>query len=192
MFARSSSRVGQSFEREERGAEAPLGARTAREQPACPVVLPLRRKLMLKKLIVSTLVTGALSLGAAVPAAAQPTVQRGLVNINVGDVTVQAPIAIAANICDVTVAVLVSDLRDGSAACDAFAESDATVTPAPPGGGPVVQEGLVNVNIGDVTIQVPIAVAANLCDVTVAALATDLFLDGEATCDAVAGAGASG
>lgn len=76
--------VGQSFERGERGAEAPLGARTAREQPACPV-LPLRRRLMLKKLIVSTLVTGALSLGAAV-AAAQPTVQRGLVNINVGDV----------------------------------------------------------------------------------------------------------
>jgi hypothetical protein len=147
---------------------------------------------MLKRLIAPILVAGTLSLGSALPASAQPTFQSGLVNVNVGDVTVQVPIAIAANICDVTVAILVSDLRDGSAACDAFAESDATVTPAPPGGGPVVQEGLVNVNVGDVTIQVPVAVAANLCDVTVAALATDLLLDGEATCNATAGSGASG
>jgi hypothetical protein len=43
-----------------------------------------------------------------------------------------------------------------------------------------------------VTIQVPIAAAANLCDVTVAILATDLLEDGEATCDTVAGSGASG
>ena len=146
---------------------------------------------MLKKLIAPMLVAGTLSLGAATPAVAQPTVQNGLVNVNVGDVTVQVPIAIAANICDVTVAVLVSDLRDGSAACDAFAESDATVTPAEPG-GPVFQEGLINVNIGDVTVQVPIAAAANICDVTVAILASDLLDDGEATCDAVAGSGASG
>jgi hypothetical protein len=137
------------------------------------------------------LIAGTMSLGAALPAAAQPTVQRGLVNINVEDVTIQVPIAVAANICDVTVAVLVSDLRDGSAACDAFAESDATVTPAEPG-GPTFQEGLINVNISGVTIQAPITVAANLCDVTVAILATDLLEDGEATCDAVAGSGASG
>jgi hypothetical protein len=147
---------------------------------------------MLRKLIAPILVAGTLSVGAAAPATAQ-TFQRGLVNVNVEDVTVQVPIAVAANICDVTVAVLVSDLRDdGSAVCDAFAESDATVTPAPPGGGPVVQEGLINVNISGVDIQVPIAVAANLCDVTVAILATDLLEDGDATCDAVAGAGASG
>jgi hypothetical protein len=146
---------------------------------------------MLRKLIAPMLIAGTMSLGAALPAAAQPTVQRGLVNINVEDVTIQVPIAVAANICDVTVAVLVSDLRDGSAVCDAFAESDATVTPAEPG-GPTFQEGLINVNISGVTIQVPITVAANLCDVTVAILATDLLEDGEATCDAVAGSGASG
>lgn len=145
---------------------------------------------MLRKLITPMLIAGTMSLAA--PAAAQPTTQTGLVNINVQDVTVQVPIAIAANVCDVTVAVLVSDLRDGSAVCDAFAESDATVTPAPPGGGPVVQEGLINVNISGVTIQVPIAVAANLCDLTVAILATDILEDGEATCNAVAGSGASG
>jgi hypothetical protein len=148
---------------------------------------------MLRKLIAPILIAGTLSVGAAAPAAAQPpTFQRGLVNVNVEDVTVQVPIAVAANICDVTVAVLVSDLRDdGSAVCDAFAESDATVTPRERG-GPVVQEGLINVNISGVTIQVPIAAAVNLCDVTVAILATDLLDDGEATCDAVAGAGASG
>jgi hypothetical protein len=147
---------------------------------------------MFKRLIAPVMVAGALTMGAAAPAVAQPIFQSGLVNVNVGDVTVQVPVAVAANICDVTVAILVTDLRDGSADCDAFAESDATVTPAPPGGGPVVQEGLINVNIGDVTVQVPIAIAANLCDVTVAVLASDLFDDGEATCDAVAGAGASG
>jgi hypothetical protein len=146
---------------------------------------------MLRKLIAPMLIAGTMSLGAATPAAAQPTFQSGLVNVNVEDVTVQVPVAVAANICDVTVAVLVSDLRDGSAVCDAFAESDATVTPAAPG-GPTFQEGLINVNISGVTIQVPIAVAANLCDITVAVLATDLLDDGEATCDAVAGAGASG
>ena len=90
-----------------------------------------------------------------------------------------------------TVAVLVSDLRDGSAVCDAFAESDATVTPRERG-GPVVQRGLINVNISGVTIQVPITAAANVSDLTVAILATDLLEDGEATCDAVAGSGASG
>ncbi|HZB03459.1 MAG TPA: hypothetical protein VE737_03945 [Actinomycetota bacterium] len=146
---------------------------------------------MLRKLIAPILVAGTLSVGAAAPATAQ-TVQRGLVNVNVEDVTVQVPIAVAANICDVTVAVLVSDLRDdGSAVCDAFAESDATVTPRERG-GPVVQDGLINVNISGVVIQVPIAAAVNLCDVTVAILATDLLDDGEATCDAVAGSGASG
>ena len=146
---------------------------------------------MLRKLIAPILVAGTSSVGAAAPATAQ-TFQRGLVNVNVEDVTVQVPIAVAANICDVTVAVLVSDLRDdGSAVCDAFAESDATVTPRERG-GPVVQDGLVNVNISGVDIQVPIAAAVNLCDVTVAILATDLLDDGEATCDAVAGSGASG
>lgn len=147
---------------------------------------------MLRKLIAPILIAGTVSLGAASPAAAQPTFQRGLVNVNVQDVTIQVPVAVAANICDVTVAVLVSDLRDGSAVCEAFAESDATVTPAPPGGGPVFQRGLINVNISGITIQVPIAAAVNLCDVTVAILATDLLDDGEATCDAVAGSGASG
>src|SRR5215212_3495804 len=50
---------------------------------------------------------------------AQPVTQEGLVNVNLTDVTVQIPIAVAANVCDVNVAVLVSELTDGSAPCDA-------------------------------------------------------------------------
>jgi hypothetical protein len=112
--------------------------------------------------------------------------------VAVGDVTIQVPIAVAANICDVNVGVLVGDLRDdGSADCDSEAISDATVTTGPPT-TPVVQQGLVNVAIGDVTVQVPIAAALNLCDVNLAILVGDFFDDGDATCTAEAGAGASG
>ncbi len=73
------------------------------------------------------------SLALAVPqvAAAQ---QTGLVNIDISGNTVQVPVAVAANICDVTVAVLVADLRDdGRADCDA--DADGTATAVRPGGG---------------------------------------------------------
>jgi hypothetical protein len=145
---------------------------------------------MARKLFLSAVLAGALSFGAATPATAQ--IQSGLVNLAVGDVTIQVPVAVAANICDVNVGILVGDLRDdGSADCDSEAISDAEVTTGPPS-TPVVQRGLVNVAIGDVTVQVPIAAALNLCDVNLAVLVGDFFDDGNATCDAVAGAGASG
>ena len=69
-----------------------------------------------------------MALALATGAMAQ-TNQSGLVNVNVEDNVVQVPIAIAANICDVTVAVLANDLDDGTATCDALATSGATVTP---------------------------------------------------------------
>jgi hypothetical protein len=126
------------------------------------------------------------------PAAAQPIFQSGLVNVALGDVTIQVPVAVAANICDVNVGVLVGDLRDdGSADCDSEAISDAEVTTGPPS-TPIVQQGLVNVAIGDVTVQVPIAAALNLCDVNLAILGGDFFDDGDADCIATAGSGASG
>jgi hypothetical protein len=115
------------------------------------------------------------------------TRQSGLVNINVEDNVVQVPIAIAANICDVTVAVLATDLEDGSATCDALATSDATVTPAEPG-GPTRQDGLINVNLADNTVQIPIAAAANVCDVDVLVLASAILLDDATECTARAGA----
>jgi hypothetical protein len=145
---------------------------------------------MARKLLLSVFLAGALSVGAAAPAAAQ--VQTGLVNVAVGDVTIQVPVAVAANICDVNVGVLVGELRDdGDTTCETVAGSDATVTRGP-AGPPAVQQGLVNVAIGDVTVQVPIAAALNLCDVNLAILVGDFFDDGSASCEAEAGSGASG
>lgn len=74
-----------------------------------------------------------------------------------------------------------------------------TVMPAlaAPQGGPVVTGGLVNVTIVDAvdvnrnTVQLPIAVAANVCDVEVNVLAADLADDGEANCEARAGSRAN-
>lgn len=127
-----------------------------------------------------------MALATATGAMAQ-TSQTGLVNINVEDNVVQVPIAIAANICDVTVAVLATDLSDGTATCDALAGSGATVTPSGPG-GPTQQDGLINVNLSNNTVQIPVAIAANVCDVDVLVLATAVLLDDATECTARAGA----
>ncbi len=58
-------------------------------------------------------------------------------------------------------------------------------------GGPVQQNGLVNLYASDLTIQVPISVAANLCDTDIAILAAQRQL-GDTTCNAVADASARG
>jgi hypothetical protein len=52
--------------------------------------------------------------------------QEGLVNVNVSDVIVQAPIGVAANICDVNANVLAEQLRLGGAECTATGQSDAS------------------------------------------------------------------
>ncbi len=106
------------------------------------------------------------------PPAEAPVEQEGLVNLNLTGVTVQLPIALAADVCDVTVDVLVNELSDGSSPCEASSNADAVVTTED--GGPVAQEGLVNVNLTDVVVQAPIAIAANVCDVTVAVLVSRL------------------
>jgi len=126
----------------------------------------------------TTAVTAAAMAG---PASAAPR-QEGLVNVNISDVTVQVPVGVAANLCDVNAAVLAT-VVDQPAECDATAESIATRGPG--NGGSPRQEGLVNVNISDVTAQVPISVAANLCDINVAVLA-ELVELGEAECTATA------
>ena len=60
----------------------------------------------------------------AMPASAQ---QRGLVNvdIDVSDnvVILQVPIAVAANLCDISVNVLAQQLKEGPTTCEAVAES---------------------------------------------------------------------
>lgn len=140
----------------------------------------------MRKITTTLALACAMALATATGAMAQ-TSQTGLVNINVEDNVVQVPIAIAANICDVTVAVLATDLSDGTATCDALAESGATVTPSGPG-GPTQQDGLINVNLSNNTVQIPVAIAANVCDVDVLVLATAILLDDATECTAKAGA----
>ena len=141
----------------------------------------MKRIIVLVALVISTMV-------AATSATAAPTNQTGLVNVNIGDVTLQVPIALAANACDLNVAALVALIVDvGEADCTANANAVADSVTAGNGGGngPTNQTGLVNVNIGDVTVQVPVAAALNLCDINIAVLAAIIDAGGT-SCDAVA------
>ena len=136
----------------------------------------------LKRVALATLLCCGLTLGAAVPASAQNT-QTGLVNVALEDVVVQVPIGIAANLCDLNVAVL-AEIRDQAGTCDATATSAASAGPS--GNGNTRQEGLVNVLVQDVVVQVPVALAANICDINVAVLAD--VADDAAACNADADA----
>ena len=142
-----------------------------------------------KRWIAALVATAAVAV-ALVPAASAQT-QTGLVNVAVGDVTVQLPVALAANLCDVNVAVLVGQFVDaGDAQCDARADADGMILNGGNrgnGGGPN-QVGLVNVAIGDITVQAPIGIAVNICDVNAAILVGQFFDTGSATCNAVADA----
>ena len=124
---------------------------------------------------------------AAAPASAAR--QNGLVNINVEDNIVQVPIGIAANVCDVNAAVLAAlvDADETDCESDAVALAGATITDGGNTGGGTVQNGLVNVNLEDNAVQVPIAAAANICDVNLAVLIAFIADVGETTCTAQAG-----
>ncbi|MDQ3553322.1 MAG: hypothetical protein M3395_02795 [Chloroflexota bacterium] len=123
------------------------------------------------------------------PVAAAPGNEVGdtLVNVQISDVTIAVPIAIAANLCDINVNALSDQVDAGDTECTATAESIATPGSNGGNGGNGNQAGnsLVNVQITDIEVLVPIALAANLCDVNVNVLARQLRL-GEATCDASA------
>lgn len=77
---------------------------------------------LFKRAIVAAAFAGAVAVP-SVPAASAPVITGGLLNVTLVDVlsgnqvTAQVPISVAANICDVSVAVLARDLRDGSADC---------------------------------------------------------------------------
>ena len=95
--------------------------------------------------------------------------------------------AVAADICDVSVAVLARLGPDDAAPCTADATPEASITEPDSGPGPR-QDGLVNVNISDLDAQIPVAVAANVCDPGVAVLA-ELGTGAAAACDAAANPG---
>ena len=137
-----------------------------------------------------TALTLALGAGAGTASAQGPVNQTGLVNVNVGDVTVQVPIAVAANICGVNVAALAVDVAQfGQATCDALSTATVPATVTPSSGGPVNQTGLVNVHVGNVTPQLPVSVAANVCGLNVAVLAVNVLQGVDVTCTATGQSG---
>lgn len=134
----------------------------------------------------------AVSLAFAAPASAQNQAGDSLVNVQIEDVTVLVPIGVAANLCDVNANVLAEQVRQGGAECTA--DADSTASPGQNGGGNgngnQAGNSLVNVQVGDVTVFLPIAVAANVCDVNVNILAQQLR-QGGAECEATSDAEAS-
>ena len=121
-------------------------------------------------------------------ASAQNTAGDSLVNVQISDVTVLVPVSVAANICDVAVNVLARQINtDDGASCTATAESVATPgSGGEQGGGNQAGNSLVNVQIDDLLVALPIAIAANVCDLDVNVLAAQLNLPGGAECDAAA------
>ena len=103
----------------------------------------------------------------------------------------------AANVCGVDVNVLAQQLQNGPVSCTATSDSTALNTAIANamtgqgggGGASNNQSGLVNVNLQDVAIQVPVSVAvpvgvaANVCDVNANVLASQMK-SGSTTCDA--------
>jgi hypothetical protein len=140
----------------------------------------------MRKILVVMAFTGMLSLVAAAPAAAQPGNRAGdtLVNVQISDVEVLIPISLAANLCDINANVLARQVRTGDTDCEATAESIASPGKRS-GGGNRAGDSLVNVQISDVDVFVPIGIAANLCDVNANVLAAQLRT-GETTCTATA------
>jgi hypothetical protein len=133
-----------------------------------------------------TALTGAV---AAAPTTAQN--QEGLVNVAVVDNTVQIPIGVAANVCGVAANVLAQSVETGPVDCTAVAGATATRAGNGGGGGGGNQSGLVNLYVANNTIQVPVAVAANICGIAVNVLAQQVETGG-ASCNALGNAGATG
>jgi hypothetical protein len=122
---------------------------------------------------------------AALPAATADaqTRQDGLVNVSLTDVNV--PIGIAANVCDVSANVLAANNFSGPFGdCTAIAPATATGG----GHGNTRQQGLVNISVSDV--NVPIGVAANVCNVAANVLAAGNFSGPFGDCTSIAPANA--
>lgn len=79
-----------------------------------------------RMLISAAALATAATLGTAPLAVAQPR-QEGLVNVLIEDVVVQVPIGVAANVCDVNVAVLAELGPDEAAPCEAAVMQDLPV-----------------------------------------------------------------
>ena len=118
---------------------------------------------------------------AAAPAGAAVD-QDGLVNVNVSDNTVQIPIGLAANVCGVSAAVLSEQIGANEVDCAALGDADA-ISQGGGDGGDAKQEGLINVNVEDNVLQVPVSIAANVCGIGVGVLSRQLGTS-DVECDA--------
>jgi len=125
----------------------------------------------------------AVSVAFAAPAQAQNEAGSSLVNVQLSDTTVLVPVSVAANLCDVNANVLAGQVRNGDTECVATPTATATA-PADSAGGNSAGDSLVNVQADDTTIAVPIAVAANICDVNINALLATQLRTGTPTCTA--------
>jgi glutamine phosphoribosylpyrophosphate amidotransferase len=152
--------------------------------------------------LVGAVAAASLALMAALPASAQTNGQSGLVNVNVQDLALQVPVSVAvpvsaaANVCGVNVNVLAQQLQNGPVSCTATSDSTAlntaianAMTGQGGGGASNHQSGLVNVNLQDIAVQVPVSVAvpigvaANVCGVNANVLASQAQR-GSAACNA--------
>jgi hypothetical protein len=152
----------------------------------------------MRKLVFAPVLAAALALGAPSVAMAATNDQSGLVNVNLQGlslalpISVAVPVGVAANVCDVSVLSLQDP--SGGAACTATNNSMAlsraigfAMTDPNGGGANNHQSGLVNVNVQDlalavpISVAVPVGVAANVCDVSVLSLQEQT---GPTTCDA--------
>jgi Fe2+ transport system protein FeoA len=150
----------------------------------------------------------AMTLAGSGAASAASNDQSGLVNVNVQNlalqvpVSVAVPVAVAANVCGVDVNVLAQQFANGPVSCNATSTSTAlnrsiadAMTGGGGGGSSNQQSGLVNVNLQDIAIQVPVSVAvpvgvaANVCDVNANVLASQLK-NGPTSCDATSSSNA--
>jgi len=123
----------------------------------------------------------AVSVAFAAPAQAQNEAGSSLVNVQLSDTTVLVPVSVAANLCDINANVLAGQVRNGDTECVATPTATA---PADSAGGNSAGDSLVNVQADDTTIAVPIAVAANICDVNINALLATQLRTGTPTCTA--------
>jgi hypothetical protein len=126
--------------------------------------------MMIHKKFLAGSAIAAMSLGVGGGLASAQITQDGLVNVAADGVNVQIPISAAANVCGVGVAVLATAENLGDVDCTtegvALAENDNRNR-----SGNTRQQGLVNVALTDVNVQVPVTVAANVCGVAVGVLA---------------------
>ena len=114
--------------------------------------------------------TCVMALGVGASSAGAATNQQGLVNVSLENI--QVPIGVAANVCDVGANILAAQNITDFGDCTAVSRADAGG-----GGGSsnTHQRGLVNVSASD--IQIPVSVAANVCNVAVNLLAAGNFSD---------------